>query len=85
MADLIDSVSGTKQEGRIEGLSPPVGHPRDAPAREAAVGGEAGNIAPVAAAVASGVPESEAQVSVLCPALLQCIQKLGGLPKVFGL
>ncbi|KAK9795956.1 hypothetical protein WJX73_004660 [Symbiochloris irregularis] len=65
VADLIDSVSGTggAKEGQVEGLNPPVGQPRDAPASEAAVGGEAASIAPVAAAVASGVPEDQAQAS----------------------
>ena len=46
--------------GEVEGLMPAVGMPKDAPVEEAATGGKAASIAGVAAAVASGTPESSA-------------------------
>ena len=44
-----------------EGFNPQQGYPEDAGPGDAAAGGEAGRIAPLAAAVASGKPEESAQ------------------------
>ena len=53
-------VGANPQQGDIDGLDPVKGLPRDAPVSEAATGGNAGKIAGVAAAVASGQSEGAA-------------------------
>lgn len=59
IANGSDSVS---QEASVQGLQPRQGLPRDAPSSQAATGGTAASIAPIAAAVASGHSEESAQV-----------------------
>ena len=55
----------------VEGYSPDAGYPKDATVSEAARGGKAGSLAPLAAAVASGQPESSAQHATAGVRLLQ--------------
>ena len=58
---LQDQRSGLDSDA-TQGLEPKQGYPEDAPADDAAVGGKAASIAPVAAAVASGMSEKDAKV-----------------------
>ena len=53
-------VGADPYQGDVEGLHPAPGTPADAPVQEASSGGEAGSIAGIAAAVASGQPEAAA-------------------------
>lgn len=57
----------------VTGLKPQQGLPKDAPSTEAAVGGAAGSIAPLAAAAASGDARSADQVHLIsCQPACSC-------------
>lgn len=64
-------VGADSYPGEVQGLNPAKGTPGDAPASEAATGGDAGRIAGIAAGVATGQNEDSAarsmlQVDTLC-------------------